>query len=153
MRNMQHVTCNMETGSDTNEYGKISIEYLPCSPCPFPLAPLCGICLPQRALCIKKALKLAYCTLFAVILIFPSLPLSLSVSLFRCCSLLRSSCVAFSSSQMLQSRRKRQWNRRQRQLSQRPNWRPASRSPRAKPKNAIHRIKQVSGCKVGKRER
>lgn len=90
--NMQHATCNMETGRDTNEYGKISIKYLPCSPCPFPLAPLCGICLPQRALCIKKALKLAYCTLFAVILIFPSLPLSLSLSLcfaaVACCALL-----------------------------------------------------------------
>lgn len=138
----QHATSNMEAGRDTNEFGKISIKYLSCSRSPFPLAPLYGISLPHCAWCIKKALKLAYCTLFAFILICSPLPLSL----------LRSSCVAFSSSQMPQSRKQSQWNPRQRQLSQRPNWHPASMSPRVKPKNAIPRIKQVSDCKVGQKE-
>lgn len=146
--NMQPATRNMEAGRDTNEYGKISIKYLPCTPSP--LASLYGISLPHCAWCIKKALKLAYYTLFAFILICS--PLCLSLPRSRCFSLLRSSCVAFSSSQMPQSRKQSQWNPRQRQLSQRPNWHPASRSPRVKPKNAIPRIKQVSECKVGQKE-
>lgn len=87
----QHATCNMEAREQTVNgkrceiHCEISIKYLP-SPL-FHHSPPChatGFSLPHCARCIKRALKLAYCTLFAVILIYP--PLSLSRS--ACCALL-----------------------------------------------------------------
>lgn len=94
----QHATCNMEASEQTVNgkrceiHCEISIKYLP-SPL-FHHSPLChatGFSLPHCARCIKRALKLAYCTLFAVILIYlplPTLSLAQLAVLFFCCTLL-----------------------------------------------------------------